>query len=98
MIVNVVMLKLKERTEENIAALQQKLLEMNGNIEQLKEIKVEANIRSGATGFDILMITKYDSMREFNEYMSHPLHMSVGQYVQEVSEQAASVCYEEKCG
>ena len=95
MTVNVVMLKLKERTDENIAALQQKLLEMRGNIEQLKEIKVEANIRSGATGFDILMITKYESMQDFNEYISHPLHMSVGQYVQDVCGQTASVCYEE---
>ena len=95
MVVNVVMLKLKERTDENTAALKRTLLEMKGNIELLSDIKVEVNIRSGAAAFDVIMMTKYDSMQKFNEYLIHPYHMGVGKYVQDVCEQTASVCYEE---
>ena len=95
MIVNEIMLKLRERTDENIAALKKTLLEMEGNIEQLSDIKVKVNIRSGAAAFDLIMVAKYDSMEKFNEYISHPYHMGVGKYVQDVCEQTASVCYEE---
>ena len=95
MIINEIMLKLRKKTEENIAALQNVLLEMKGNIEQLHDIKAHANIRSGAAAFDVIMIAKYDSMEKFNEYISHPYHVGVGKYIQEVCEQVASVCYEE---
>ena len=95
MIVNEIMFQLKEKTTENIAALQNTLLDMKGNIEQLCDIKVKANIRSGAAGFDVIMIAKYDNMQKFTEYISHPYHVGVGKYVLEVCAQTASVCYEE---
>ena len=95
MIVNEIMLKLKEKTDENITTLQNTLLEMKGNIEQLHDIKVNVNIRSGAAAFDVLVIAKYDSMQKFNEYISYPYHIEVGKYVLDVCEKTASVCYEE---
>ena len=95
MVVNEIMLKLKEKTDENITELQNILLGMKGNIEQLHDIKVNVNICTGAAAFDVLMITKYDSMQKFNEYITHPYHMEVGKYVLGVCEQTASVCYEE---
>ena len=78
-----------------MTALQNTLLEMKGNIEQLHDIEVNVNIRSGAAAFDVIMIAKYESMQKFNEYISHPYHMGVGKYVQDACEQTASVCYEE---
>jgi len=95
MVVNVVMIKLKERTDDNIATLKKTLLEMKGNIDQLSDITVKENIGSSAAAFDVLMTTKFDSIDKFNEYLSHPYHIEVGKYVQNVREQAASVCYEE---
>lgn len=95
MLVNVITLKLRERTDANIAALQKTLLEMKGNIEQLSDIKVKANILSDAAAYDVILIAKYDSMQKFKEYISHPYHLDVAKYVQDVCGQAASVCYEE---
>ena len=93
MIVNNIMFKLKDNTQENVVALQDKLLGMRGNVEQLKDIRVEANIR---TGFDLLMTTKYEDMQAFEAYIVHPFHVGVAEYVQAVCGQFASVCYEEK--
>ena len=95
MIVNVLMLKLTDPTVENIAALQNKLLEMKGNIEQLKDLTVKTNIKEGPTAFDVVMIAKYESMEGFNEYVVHPFHQGVGEYVMSVRSESASVCYEE---
>jgi hypothetical protein len=95
MIVSTIMLKLGEGTDKNISAIKQKLLAMKEEIKQIKELVVETNIRSGVTSHDVLMIAKYASMQDFDEYVSHPFHVNVGKQVQEVCKQIASVCYEE---
>ena len=95
MFINMGMFKLKDSTEANIAALREKLLRMKGNIGQLNDITVKANRRPGVFSYDVVMISKFDSMERFEESIPHPAHVDVGKYIQDVCEQVATVCYEE---
>jgi hypothetical protein len=92
MITNILLLKLKDR--ENIAAAKDKLLGMKGKIEFLRGLRVETDVRHGASSYDIALIVEYDSMEDLNAYLVHPIHVEVGKYIGGVIESQAAVCYE----
>ena len=95
MVVSVIMFKLKEKSAENISRITEKLVGMKGKIAQLKDIKVKANLNNSPTGFDAVMIAEYSSMKDFDEYAVHPVHVEVGSFVVSLCEQIASTLYEE---
>ncbi|QDR79526.1 Dabb family protein [Sporomusa termitida] len=94
MIINNLLLKLKDRSPENITKSRGVLLSMQGKIEELVDLKVEVNVRPGASAYDILLIAKYESMADFEAYLVHPVHVEVGKYIANVLESSAAVCYE----
>jgi len=92
MITNNVLIRLKERNKENIEKARETLLNMKGKIETLHDLKVEVDIRQG--DYDIMLITKYDSIEGLNAYLVHPIHLEVGKYIASVLESQSSLCYE----
>ena len=92
MIVSTVLLKLK--SAENFSPIKEKLMGMKGKIPQLKDMKVMANVRSSPGGFDMIMIAEYNSLADFDEYVAHPVHVEVGEFVVGLCEQIASVLHE----
>ncbi|BBB90674.1 MAG TPA: Dabb family protein [Methylomusa anaerophila] len=94
MITNTQMLKFKDRSSETIAKARDVLLSMQGKIEFLRDLKVEANIRQGASSYDLLMSAQYDSLEDLEAYIIHPVHVEVAKYIASVLESSAVVCYE----
>jgi hypothetical protein len=94
MIINNLLLKLKERNPEHIAKARDVLLSMQGKIEFLCDLQVEVDIRHGGSSYDILLITKFASMEDFDAYLIHPIHVEVSKYIGSVLETGAAVCYE----
>jgi hypothetical protein len=94
MIVNNVLLKLKDREKDNIKKAQDVLLGLKGKIEVLLDIQVELNIRPGDSSYDLLLITKFASLENMNAYLSHPVHLEVAKYIGSVLDTQASLCYE----
>lgn len=94
MITNTQLLKLKDRSSENIAKTRNVLLSMQGKIEFLRDLKVEVNIRQGASSYDLLMTAQYESLNDLEAYIAHPVHVEVAKYIAGVLETSAVVCYE----
>lgn len=94
MITNTQMLKLKDRSGENVAKAREVLLSMQGKIEFLRDLKVEMNIRQGASSYDLLMSAQYNSLEDLEAYIIHPVHVEVAKYIAGVLESSAVVCYE----
>lgn len=94
MIVNNLLLKLKNRDIENIKKTQEVLLSMKGKIEVLLDIQAEINIRPSQAACDIILITKFASMEDMNAYLAHPAHLEVAKFIGNVLDTQASVCYE----
>lgn len=92
MVINNVLLRLKERKNEDIEKARQVLLGMKGKIETLRDIQVEVDIRHGE--YDIILITKFNSMEDLEAYLVNPVHLEVGKYIGSVVESQASLCYE----
>lgn len=93
MITNTQMLKLKDRSGENVAKARDVLLSMQGKIEFLRDLKVEMNIRQGASSYDLLMSAQYNSLEDLEAYIIHPIHVEVAKYIAGVLESSAVVCY-----
>ena len=94
MIINNLLLKLKNKDTENIKKTQEVLLGMKGKIEVLLEIQVELNIRPSETGYDIILITKFASLEDMNTYLAHPVHQKVAKFIGNVLDTQAFLCYE----
>jgi DNA-binding Lrp family transcriptional regulator len=94
MITNNMLIKLKENSSGNIAKTRDVLLNMQGEIEYIRDLKVEVNIRNGASSYDLMLIVKYDSMADLEAYLVHPVHVEVSKYIAGVLETGASLCYE----
>ena len=94
MITNNQLLRLKDRSSENIAKAREVLLSMQGEIEFLRDLKVPMNIRDGASSYDLLMIAQYNTMEDLEAYIVHPVHVEIAKYIASVLETSAVVCYE----
>jgi hypothetical protein len=94
MITNNLLLKLKDRNSENIDKARDVLLSMQGKIEFLRDLRVAVDIRHGESSYDILLITKFNSMKDLDAYLVHPVHVEVSKYIAGVLEAGAAVCYE----
>ncbi|WP_238900569.1 Dabb family protein [Clostridium sp. YIM B02500] len=93
MIINNLLLKLKNRDIDNIKKTQEVLLNMRGKIEVLIDIQSEINIRPGESNYDIILITKFASLEDLDKYLIHPNHLEVAKFIGSVLDTQASVCY-----
>lgn len=94
MIANHLMLKLKDQSPEHIGYIQTVLLSMSGKIGVLLDIQAETNIRSGPSAYDLILITKFASLADMEEYLIHPAHQEVAKVTGAATETLASVCCE----
>lgn len=95
MIVNNVMLKLKNSDENSISKVKEELLSMKGNIEVLNDIKVGSSIIKENPNFDIFFSTKFESMDDYEAYLVHPLHIQVSKNIGDNIQSNASVLCKE---
>ena len=94
MIINTLLIKLKDRDNVNIAKARDILLSMQGKIRMLRDIQVQTNIRPGALSYDLILTTRFDSMKDLEAYLADPVHVEVAKYIVGAWETAAAVCYE----
>lgn len=93
MVKHIVMYKLKEPTEQNAIALQQKFLSMKGKIDVLRDIESGVDVLRSDRSFDVVLICKFDTMADMEIYRTHKVHLPVMEYVKGVVEISKSVDY-----
>ena len=95
MVIYTLLLKLQDNSSENVAKTRELLLGMQGKVESIRELRVEADIRRAESSYDIALIAKFDSMEGVQAYLPHPAHVAVGSQLKSELVAMASVCYEE---
>lgn len=93
---HVVMFKLRERTPAEAERLAQLLRSMDGQIPPLRGIEVGVNIVESARAYDLVLITRFNSLADMETYQVHPLHQSVSAQMRAASEAVAAVDFEER--
>ena len=95
MVVNNLLIKLKERSKDNIQKARDVLSSMNGKIPALLSITVETDMRGPEkSGYDLMLITRFNEFDDLNEYLNHPAHIEVSKYIKNAMDAGASLCYE----
>jgi hypothetical protein len=94
MLVSNLQLKLKTRTNDNLAKAKDILLSMRGKIPPLIDLQVETDVRRGDSSYDILLVAQFHSLQDFDAYVVHPVHQNVARDIAGLVDSVASVCYE----
>jgi hypothetical protein len=74
MITHIVLFKLTDPSAENIAATRNKLLSMDGKIDQLRHLEVGVDVIRSERSYDIALTTRFDSLDDLQSYQIHPYH------------------------
>ena len=94
MITHVVMFKLKDHGAENVNKTKNVLLGLEGKIPQLLYIEVGTDVLHSERSFDLVLITKFNSLEDLQAYQVHPIHQEVITYIKSVAETTIAVDYE----
>jgi hypothetical protein len=98
MIVNNLLIRLKDRGKEKLEEAKNVLSGLKGNIPVLLDSRVEVDINAGGSAYDIMLINSFNSSGDLQTYLDHPVHKKVAEYITPAIEKAASLCYEVKPG
>ena len=100
MVRHIVMFKFLETAEgrtrkENAKIAADMLINLQGKIPTLVSSGVRLDDTADETGnYDLVLIADYNDWQGLNEYIVHPLHKAVGEFMKGVRESRACVDYE----
>lgn len=94
MITHVVCFKLKDRSPDNVRKTQEVLLGMKGKIPELLKLEVGADVLHSDRSYDIVLISKHESLAGLEGYQVHPVHKEVIVYMKTVVETSVAVDFE----
>lgn len=82
-VTHLVLLRLKEATEENLAAAITQLRSLEGKIPSLRSLHVGADLVHSPRSYDIGLVTTFDDIAGLQAYQEHPVHLPVLAYMRE---------------
>ncbi len=94
MITHVVCFKLKDRSPGNVQKTKEVLAGMQGKIPQVKHLEVGSDVLHSDRSYDIVLISRHDSLEELEGYQVHPVHKEVIVYMKTVVESSVAVDFE----
>ncbi|MBX7254424.1 MAG: Dabb family protein [Candidatus Promineofilum sp.] len=94
MLTHVVLIKLKDRRPEAIAAIRAHLDTLAGNIPSLRGIEVGTDVLRSGRSFDLALIARFDDLAGLAAYQSHSVHLPVLAAIGAAAETVVAVDYE----
>lgn len=100
MVKHIVMFKFLENAEgrskkENLEIAASMLRDLQGKVPTLVSSEVRLNAESAdASNYDLVLVSDHNDWQGLNDYIVHPLHNAVGEFMKGVRESRACVDYE----
>jgi len=73
--------------------MKERLDSLPAKIDEIQEYEVGINIGESSAAFDIVLISGFSDVDEFNAYRKHPAHQRVVDFIQTVQTEARVVDY-----
>ncbi len=81
--------------QENALIAAQMLSDLQGKVPTLLNSEVRLNsAKADRSNYDLILISEFESFEALNEYIVHPLHKAVGEFMKNVRESRSCVDYE----
>jgi hypothetical protein len=93
MLTHIVMMRFKDRDPQIPQIVKEKLLTLPAQIAEIKHYEVGINIVTAERNYDLVLVSKFDSLDTLHAYSVHPAHVEVLGYIRSVLETAAVVDY-----
>ena len=98
MLKHVVMWKLKAFAEgadkvRNAKRLKIELEALKNTIPQIHHLEVGINILDSDAAFDVVLLSVFKTQQDLNQYLNHPNHRAVADFVSEIRESRIVVDY-----
>lgn len=74
MIAHIVLFKLQEPTQENIAKTVEMLKSMTGKVTMLRHLEVGADVVRSERSYDVALYSRFDSLQDLQAYQVDPYH------------------------
>ncbi len=94
MINHIVMLKLQDDKQVEAETLKAKLLALPSEIPEIQHYDVGINMIVDDRNYDVILISKFESISTMDDYKAHPKHVEVLNYIKSVISSIAVVDYE----
>jgi len=96
---HVVMWNLMEETGgaskgENRKRMQEMLESLPAKIDEIREYEIGLNIGNSAAAFDIVLISGFNNLEDFETYRQHPDHLKVVEFIRSIQSEVKVVDYE----
>ena len=90
MIEHVVMWKFADSAEgktreENMAIVRERLFALPAIIPEIKFMQIGRDVSRTEMSYDMMLVTRFDSMEDLHTYKVHPAHVGVASYVAKVN-------------
>ena len=90
MIEHVVMWKFADTAEgktraENMAIVRERLFALSSVISEIKLMQIGRDVSRTDMSYDMMLVTRFDSLEALHTYKVHPAHVAVAQYVAKVT-------------
>jgi heme-degrading monooxygenase HmoA len=94
MIRHIVLFKIKDEYKSEIPQLVQNFYSMKGKIEGMLDLESGQDVYHSDRSYDLALITVFDSMKSFQAYQNHPVHMPVKKRMHEVRSASVACDFE----
>lgn len=94
MLTHIVLVRLKDRGPESVAATRAQLESLRHGIDTLRDLEVGVDVTRSGRSYDLALITRFDDMDGFQVYREHPLHLPVLAHMHDAAESVVAVDFE----
>lgn len=94
MITHVVMFRFKGDVQEEAATVKGKLDALPAQIPEIKYYETGVNIVKSDRSYDLVLISKFDSLETMAMYSQHPAHLEVLTYIKQVTTSIVAADFE----
>ncbi|MFP4321577.1 MAG: Dabb family protein [Anaerolineales bacterium] len=94
MLNHIVMFKFPQRDPHTAQTLKDKLMTLPDQINEIRHYEVGINMVAGDSAYDVVLISRFDSLETLHAYQIHPAHMAVLDYIREVTNHIVKVDFE----
>lgn len=94
MLVHVVLFKLRDPQPAVIAKALELMNGMRGKIPGLLSLEAGSDVVHSRRSYDLVLIAGFRSREDLEQYMGHPVHVPVSDFIRTVGETSVTVDYE----
>ena len=70
--------------EENMDYVRERLLALPAVIPEIRFLQIGCDVSHTDMSYDMMLVTRFDSLDDLHAYKVHPAHVAVSQYVKKV--------------